>query len=506
MGSQATVMKNSMFLAVRMFLTMGISFYASRVVLQQLGVTDFGVYSVVGALTLVMSFFTISLTTALQRFMNVELGVSGGKNMERVFAACCVCVAIVAVLFWIVAEVAGVWMIDSVLSIPRGRETDARIVYQMTLVIATLEILRTPYNSLIIAHERMSFYAYNSIIEAFLKLMAVTLLAWVGGNKLLIYVGLLIVVAGGINCSYIWFCHRTFPTMKFSLKGDRELVKRISKFTGWNVLTSVGDIAWQQGSAMILNVFYGVALNATMGITNQVKTAVTSFTKSVQTAANPQLMKTCAGGKMAEFEMLFGRISRVSVFFVCFLGMPVFVNAEFLLSLWLTVVPPYCGTFVKLIVVFCAVDALVGPLWACMQASGRIAVYQIVTSLIWLLCLPLTYWAFRSGLPPFWVIIVLICNNTVLVGVRLWFARRTVGLSIRCYLRDVVGRIAATIVPALPFVVVAALMVEGEWLRFFVSSTVWCLCYGASVYLFGITHQERRGVKQRLGRYFKSFG
>lgn len=195
MADNKLIVKNSLFLAGRMLLSMAISLYTSRVILQQLGVTDFGIYNVIGGLCVIMSFFTGAMTTAIQRFMNVELGKTGPRDMQQVFSACWVCVIAVAVVFVMLAETAGLWFLDNELSIPADRMTQARIVMQMSLAIVVIEIMRVPYNSLIIAYERMSFYAYNSILESVLKLATAIALSLIGGDKLIIYMWLLIGVA-----------------------------------------------------------------------------------------------------------------------------------------------------------------------------------------------------------------------------------------------------------------------------------------------------------------------
>ena len=503
MSDNKLIMKNTAFMAIRMLFSMGVTLYTSRVVIQQLGVTDFGIYTVIGGLAIIMSLFSSALTAAIQRYMNVELAQTHGRDMQKIFSACWVCVLIMVCVFFVIAEVAGVWFLENKLNIPPGRMSDARIVFQMSLVIVAIELVRVPYSSLIIAHERMSFFAYNSILEVSLKLATAISLSLMPGNKLIIYMWLLIGVAVLIQCSYIIYCRRQMPALRFSLRAERGRVVEIGKFAGWNVLTTISDVAYQQGSAMVLNVFYGVTLNATMGISNQIKSAVSSFTRSVQLASNPQLIKSYAASDYPDFTMLFMRISRISFMLMLFLCMPIMLNTDFVLTLWLGVIPPQGTIFVKLMLVFCIVDSLTGPLWVSMQAAGRIASYQIVISILWILCLPLTYLAFHNGLPPYWLLIILIGIDATLLFVRVKFTSYFCGISSMEYLRGVMMPILAVTVVATVVPAFLANEIAGPTARFFVTSGIWCLTMPAASYIFGLTGSERKAVTEFISKRLK---
>lgn len=503
MTDNRLIMKNTAFMAVRMLFKLGVSLYLSRVVLQQLGIVDFGIYNVVGGLALIMSFFTSALTAAIQRYMNVELALNSGTRMQKVFSACWGCVLVMVICFIAFAECAGLWFLNNELNIPFNRIGVAHVVFQMSLVIVVIEMVRVPYNSLIITYEKMSFFAYNSIIEVLLKLGTAISLSLAPGNKIIIYMWLLIGVAALINASYVLYCKHHISQVHFSLKTDRKQMLEIGKFAGWNVLTSISDISYQQGSAMILNIFYGVALNATMGIANQVKNAVSSFTGSVQIAANPQIIKLFAGGELNEFAVLFMRISRISFFLMLFLGLPIIINTEYILSLWLTEIPPAGVLFTRLIVIFCIIDSLTGPLWVTMQAAGKIAVYQIVISTIWILCLPLTYLAFSSGLPSYWLLIVMIMINVSLLGIRLVFTKHYCYLKYSDYLHGVLFPVLSVSVVAILLPVGLSLRIDNLLYRFLLTGGVWCITMPLTTYYIGLTRSERKSVANLISKYLK---
>ncbi|MCH5345918.1 MAG: hypothetical protein J1E63_02340 [Muribaculaceae bacterium] len=483
-------------MAMRMLFSMAITLYTSRVVLQQLGVDDFGIYSVVAGLAIIMSFFTSALTAAIQRYMNVELAVTRGDGMQQVFSASWVCVLAMSAIFLLLAEGAGLWFLNNKLNIPPGRLGDAQIVFQMSLLIVVVEMLRVPYNSLIIAHERMAFYAYNSIIEVGLKLGVAVSLTLIPGNKLLIFMAMLIAIAVLINGSFAIYCRHILPAIRFRLKASRAQIVEIGKFAGWNVLTSLSDISYQQGSSMILNIFYGVALNATMGITNQIKTAVFSFTRSLQTAANPQIVQTFAAGQIDEFTKLFIRISKISFYSVAFLGIPIYLNADYILSIWLIEVPPMGAIFARLIIIFCMIDSLVGPLWVTMQASGNIARYQIVVSTIWILCLPTTYLAYKAGMPSYSLLTVMIAIDAFLIIIRVKFTEHHCHVPAAVYYTRVILNVLAVLAAALVLPLAVDLLLPMTPLATLLTTTaLWVVTMAASIYFIGLSRDEKTALR-----------
>lgn len=505
MSDNKRIFSNTLHMAIRMFATMAVTLYTSRVVLQQLGVEDFGIYTVVGGLALIMSFFTSALTAAIQRYLNVELAIGGKNGLQEVFSACWGCVIALSIAFLILAEGAGLWFLNNELNIAPDRMADARIVFQMSLVIVVIEMLRVPYNSLIIAHERMSFYAYNSIVEVSLKLATAILLSLTPGNKLLIYMTMLIAVAFIINVSYVIYCRLKLPRVYFSLRGDRSRMLEIGKFAGWNVITSLSDISYQQGTSMILNIFYGVALNASMGIANQVKTAIFAFTRSVQLAANPQIIKSYAAGNHSVFESLFLRISKVSFFFVLLIGIPIFLNIDFILSIWLSVIPPMAAIYAKLMIIFCIIDSLVGPLWVSMQATGNIARYQITISISWLMSLPLTYLAFKAGLPGYWLLWIMIGIDSILIAIRVKFTEKYCGIPAATYFRQVIARVVSVTAAALAVTlgVMYLCAANSQIIFFFISSSVWCVSAGVAIWFIGLTEAEREIAMKFIKKHIK---
>ena len=491
-------------MAIRMMVSMIVTLFTSRVVLQQLGVTDFGIYSVVAGVAIIMSFFNYALASAIQRYMSVELAVNQGRKLQGVFSACWATVFIMAVIFIIFSEGVGLWFINNKLNIPPGRLSDAHVVFQLSLVIVLIEMVRVPYNSLIISLERMSFYAYSSILEVSLKLITAILLIMISGNKLTIYMLLLVGVAMMINIIYVLYVRHIVPELRFSIRAERQQIIEIGKFSGWNIITSLSDISYQQGTSMIMNVFFGVTFNASMGIANQVKSAVSSFARSLQLAASPQIIMSYSVGNRQEFSLLFLSISKISFYCVAMLGVPILLNTEYIMELWLTIIPPQGIMFVQFMIVFCLVDCLSGPLWVTMQASGKIAMYQIVISVVWMTSLPMTYLAYRLGMPSYSLIIVTIIIGTSLLFIRALFTQRHCGIPVYQFFKDVVLTVTTTVAVALVVpVYMANFVVMTDLIKLVATTGLWIVCLSASIYIFGLTGRERAYIKQAVKKIIR---
>lgn len=493
MSGNRLIVKNTFFLYVRMFLTMGISLYASRIVLQQLGVEDFGVYSVVGSLSMFFLFLNYGVSTAIQRFLAYEIGIKNDEGLQKCFSSGIVVTILICVVLVVVGEIAGVFAIGHLLDIPPGREDDALFVYQFSLLMIVIELFRSCFQNLILAYEKMSFFAYLSIAEAVLKLTVVFLLAIFGGDKLRIYVILLTCSSLVILICYVVYSRINFPAVKITIRGGRERLRSIISFTGWNTLSSFADLCYMQGLNIVLNMFYGVVLNAAMGVTNQVKTAVLTFSKNVQFAANPHIIKEFAKGEYENFSNLIYGISRIS-FLVLFLpGLPIMLNTHTILSIWLTVIPSYTEIFIRLMICFALIDSLVGPLWIGMQATGKIKAYQITTSLIWIAILPTTYIIFKNGGSPQWVILTQIIFSFILIIVRLSFAHKQCHIPIKSYITRVAIPLVKTMSVSAILPVVAAYLLTGIS-SLIVTTILTLVSLPVATYYLGLTAKERTQV------------
>ena len=470
------IAKNTLMLYVKMGVMMLVQLYTSRIVLQTLGVDDFGIYNVVGGVVVLFSFLNAAMSSATQRFLNFELGKKDLVQVGRVFSMSMTVHFVIAGTVLILAETVGLWLLNSELNIPAERMLAANWVYQFSVASTLLGILLVPYNATIIAYERMAFYAWTSILKALLLLGIVYLLVIGNTDKLILYAGLVFAVNALMQVVYVVYCRRAFPqTAIYKPFRDKKLFRELISFSGWSLFGGVADMCNSQGINMVMNIFCGVAVNAAMGIANQVNAAVYQFVSNFQIAFNPQLVKSYASNERERFISLIFRTSKFSFFLTFFLVLPICLNIDFILKLWLGDVPAYTAEFVQLTLAYSLISSLSAPLWMSVQATGEIRNYQLIVSFLILINLPLAYAVLKLGLPPTWALGVRVVMNFFTTLWRVFYLRGKIGLPTGKFLRGVifksffVGGLATTI-PVFVFQ-----NIHDGWIQLVASGTCACL-------------------------------
>ena len=484
------IAKNTLLLYFRMILIMAVTLYTSRVVLDALGVEDFGIYNIVGGVVVLFSFLNSAMASATQRFLNYELGRGDIHEVQRVFSMSMTAHLSIAALVLLLAETIGLWFVWSYIKVPPGRETAAIWCYQFSVLTSCIQIVRIPYNACIIAYERMSFYAYISILEVVLRLLVVFPLLLDGFDRLVLYSLLMSVVALLVLYLYKTVCNRRFPVSRYRFFWDSSLYKRLMSFSGWSLFGGVANVGAQQGLGIVLNIFFGVAVNAAMGIANQVSQAVYSFVSNFQTAFNPQIIKSYAAGDRAHFEKLLFYGSKYSYFLLFLLSLPVLLNCDFLLSVWLKEVPPHAAAFSELIILFLLLDALSAPLWIAVQAMGNIRNYQLMISSIILLSLPLGYVALKLGMPPESVLVIRVVVNAVALAARIVYLYRRIAFPAGRYLKEVILSVLLVTVCSVPLPLWLG-SIAGSWSGLLLTGFASLLLVPAAIYAFGLKREER---------------
>lgn len=432
------IAKNTIFLYIRMAFMMLVSLYTSRVVLKTLGVEDFGIYNVVGGIVILFSFINNALITATQRFLNYELGQQDVKRVQKVFSASLTIHIAFAILLLLVSETIGLWFLDRYIVVPESRWNAAFWVYQFAILSACINLVRAPYNAVIIAYEKMSFFAYISIIEAVLKLFVVGVLVLVSFDKLIHYSILTFEVTSVITLCYVIYTIRKFPVRCFMVERDKSLYIKLLSFSGWSLFGSIANVGTSQGISILLNMFFGVIVNAAMGVANQVNVAIYNFVSNFQLAFTPQLVKSYAVGDIRYFINLIIRSSKYSYLLLFFIALPVFICCEELLSVWLTEVPEYAVEFCRLMILFSLLDAIQCPLWISVQAIGKIKNYQILMSILILFNLPLSWIALRMGFPPTSVLMIRVIVNVVTYLIRMFYVKKLFQFPVFKYVKCVI--------------------------------------------------------------------
>lgn len=432
------IARNTAFLYLRMILVMGVTLYTSRIVLEELGASDFGVYTVVGGVVAMFAFINSSMTTATQRYLNIELGRGNAQGARDVFSTALTVHATIAVIALILGETIGLWFVNHKLVIPPDSMFDANVVYQSAILSFVVSIMQVPFNSAIIANERMNMYAYISILEVVLKLGTAFLLIWMPSNKLAYYGVFVLITHLLVWLMYVVYTVKVFPECRLRFVYIRNLFREMLGFAGWNLVGSLAHLVRTQGLSIVLNLFLGPLINAAKGIADQIQNAVNQFNSSFQVAMNPQITKNYAAQAYDEMQMLAYRGIKFSSILLVVLVLPICVNINTILHIWLTEVPDYTGLFSVLVLVDLVVSNFFGsPLIVSMASTGRIKVYQIVISGIWLLILPLSYVMLSMGMAPQYILYANIMLNFVAGVTRLWFCKVNIGYSYSLYIRQV---------------------------------------------------------------------
>ena len=497
------IAKNTLFLYMRMLLIMGVTLYTSRVVLQVLGVEDFGIYNVVGGIVVLFTFVNNAMVTSTQRFLNYELGHGDSEAVRRVFSASVTIHLGIALLTFVLAETVGLWFLEHYIQYPSDREWAVTLTYQFTILSTCINVVRTPYNAAIIAHERMSFYAYSSVIEAVLRLLIVYLLALASWDRLIFYAFLMFVVLVLITVCYYLYCRRSFAVCLYRFFWDKGLYRSLLGFSGWSLFGGVANLGASQGLSILLTLFFGVTVNAAMGIANQVQSAVYSFVGNFQTAFNPQIVKSYASGDRGYFIDLIMRTSKYSYYLLYVISLPLYLCCEEVLALWLGEVPTYTVSFCRWMILFSLLDAIQGPLWISVQATGNIRNYQILMGIMILSNVPISYLFFRLGYVPEVALGIKVVMNVLIYIVRLLYLKYLFSFPTNSYLRKVVFR--SIIVTAISYELVcfSSLNISFPIIKIVSSIISSLLSVGVLFYFIGLDRSERRMVALTLERLKK---
>lgn len=441
-GNKKRIAKNTIVLYIRMVVVMLITLYTSRVVLQALGVDDFGLYGVIGGVVGLFAFLKTSMGKATQRFLNVEMVAEEG-DLKKVFRTSMTIHCLIAIVILVLAETIGLWFLNTKINIPEGREFAANVIYQTTVISICLSMMEIPFNADIIAREKMTFFAVISVMDAFLKLLIAFLILNDNGDRLILY-GIFMMGISVINIVlYYLFCKRQFFEISLRPCFDRERFKSIFGFIGWTLLGQAAIIGCNQGNGILVNMFHSVAANAAMSIGSQVSNAVTNLSSNFQTAFNPQITKSYAEGNYDYLRSLVFSTSMISYCLLFVAMLPIAFNIDFILDLWLDKVPDLSNTFCILFMANAIINALSAPLNFSVMASGNIKWFQIVTAIAYLSDLVILYFLFSMGLPPATAMWVKVSIMVVILFVRLYFAHHEIScIGFGSYIKQVLVPLA----------------------------------------------------------------
>lgn len=432
------IAKNTIMLYVRMLLSIVVSLYTSRVVLQTLGIEDYGIYGVVGGVVVMFSFLNGAMATSTSRFLTFEIGKKDLERLRATFVSAFAVHLIIGIIILALAETVGMWFLCEKMVIPSDRTAAAHWVYQCAIIGMLISVTQVPYNASIVAHEKMDVYAYFELLNIFLKLGIVYLLLIGNIDKLILYAILMLVVQLFIAFAYRWYGARHYEECRLSTKIDMTIAKPMMKFTGWALFGNIAYLGFTQGLNIILNIFFGPIVNSSRSIAVQVQGTVNSFWTNFQTAVNPQIIKSYAQNEKERLQSLVNRSCLFSFYLLLIFAVPIVIYTSEILTIWLGTVPNYTVQFVQCALFISLVDSMAEPLVTSIKANGNIKAYQIVISIMFMIILPISYIILRMGGMPIVVYIVHFFIAVLCFIVRLYYARTLTGLSIRKYAQNVI--------------------------------------------------------------------
>lgn len=474
-----------------MLFTMGVSLFTSRVILQTLGVEDYGVYSVVGGIVSMFTFINGGMISATQRFLTFEIGKGNLPQLKSVFSTSLQIHALIALIIILLGETAGLWFLYEKLVIPADRMTAAFWVYQCSIIACVVNIMSVPYNADIIAHEKMSAFAYISVLEVSLKLLIVYALYITPWDKLIMYAILILSVQLIIRLVYARYCSKHFEESHYQHQINKPLFKEMFTFAGWSFWGNLACVLYTQGLNLMLNVFFGPIVNAARGIAVQVQSAVQQFVSNFQVALNPQITKNYAIGNLSQMHSLMFRSARFSFFLLFFLTLPVLLETNYLLTIWLKTVPTDAVVFTRWMVCISLLHTISNPCIIANQATGKVKVYQAVVGGILLMILPISYIVLRLGAPAYSVFIVHFCVESVAQFARMYMLRKLINLPMRAYLRHIYLPVIMVVALSCVLPIYVHSQLPDGLICFLVVGATCVLSVGVTVFIVGLTKDER---------------
>ena len=485
---------------IRMFITMVVGLYTSRVVLQTLGVVDYGLYNVVGGIVTMFTFINGAMVNATTRFITFYLGKKDDGVLNTVFNMASVVHVVLGFAIVVLGETVGIWFLYNKMQIPPDRMQACFWLLQFSIATTFLNILYVPYNACVIAHERMSAFAYISIMDVFLKLGIVLSLQWVTADRLVIY-GFLLSLVGILDlCIYFAYCKKHFAETKLRRTWNKPLFKEILSFAGWGLFGNFSYVFYSQGVNILLNMFCGPVVNAARGIAVQVEGVVKQFANNVQTAINPQVIKSYAANELDRTYSLVFASSRYCFYLLFLLSLPIMIEAEFVLNLWLgeNAVPEHTVNFIRIILSITLLDAFVNPLFTANLASGKLKLYQICVCSVSYAFMIITYFAIKLTNIPESVFACLFVSTIIGVGVRIYVVHRQIQLPVGQYLKNVISKVAIVVAVSIILPIAIHNSLELSWASFFASSSMSVFSVASTIYFCGISPQERTWVKAKI--------
>lgn len=496
------IAKNSIFMAIRMVFVLGITLYTTRVILNILGVEDYGVYNVVCGFVSMFAFLNISMSNGIQRFFNYELGKNGVDGANKVYNTALLIQSILAIIIIILTESLGLWYLHNKMVIPDGRMFAAEWIFQFSVMSFLFIIMQAPYAAAVMAHERMDFYAIVSVLDAVLKLGIVFAIPVLPGDKLIVY-GLLYSLINILNfVIYYIYCKKNFAEIKIKRYFDKSLFQSMLGFSGWNIFGSISGVMKEQGINLVINLFFGPVVNAARGVAAQINGGLQSFVSNITTPVRPQVVQSYARGEYVRTMNLTYSVSKLSCCFLYLCALPVVLEIDYILRLWLgNTIPDHTNTFVIIVILTSFVNNLNAAVSGVIHASGKMMVYQTVSSTISLMCVPCSYFGLKFGMSPEFALLMVMGWAAISQIASLFILKTIVSYSIRDYVKSVLWPLLAVmIVTFWPALFIHEYMTSG-FIRFLIVGITSVSASSLGIYYIALNRSERGLINSFLSKF-----
>lgn len=503
-SNNKTIAKNTLLLYVRMLITIVLGLYTSRIVLNALGVTDFGIYNVVGGVVSMLTFLNVGMSGASQRFISFELGKGNLISLSKIFSNCQIAHYIIGIIIVFILETLGVWLLNNKLVVPSDRLFAANCVLQCSIITIVLSIISVPYNACIIAHEKMGLFAYISVLEVVLKFIIAIAITNCEYDKLVIYSICIMMVQLTVFIIYLSYCRRMFEECLSSLRPDKKILSEMISFATWGCIGNMGFSLKDQLSNIILNMFFGTSINAARGIAGHVNGIINGFAANFTMAMNPQIIKQYSNGNISRSKELAMAGSRYSFFLLSIVSIPFIINVEYILSLWLGVVPQYTGIFVTIILIASCVYAMSHTISTAILATGKVKLFQISISIILLLDVPAAYVILKIWAIPYLALLPSIVTNALTLIIRIILLHRYVpAYSIKEYFLNTILRCTLIYIVALALSFYIHSLFDESFMTVILTSIISIIIISTMVYTGGISAKERDFIHKKIIRLIK---
>ena len=492
------IAKNTVVLYIRMLALMIVSLFTSRVILNALGVENYGIYNAVGGIVVMFSLLSSSMSSAISRYLTYELGTGDIERLRVVYSSAIIVQVLLSLIIVIVAEPLGLWFLNHKMNIPPERMYAANWVFQFSIVSFVLGLINLPFNATIISHEKMSFFAYVSIFEGVSKLIVAYLVNISPIDKLIFYSFLMLVISLIMRLICGWYCTHSFEECKFKFTIDSGLLKEMFSFAGWNFFGNGAYLINTQGVNLLSNVFFGVTVNATRGIAAQIDSVIGQFVGNFTTAINPQITKSYASGDFEYMHKLICRGAKFSYFLMLILAIPIIVETDMILTLWLKTYPQDTPVFARFAIASSLTTIIGNTLVTGMMASGNIKRYQLIITSVGVLVFPMTWIAFKLGAPAYCAYLIYFVVYFILIFLRMYLVKDLIQMSPRLYFSTVVFKcLLVTVLSFVPSILVYILFPPSLF-RLMLNTIVSILFTGCVIMCFGLDESERKFLKSKL--------